>query len=113
MYLFTKRTSAIITTHTWKLLKICKYIWDPAPGGVLEGLPPPGTAAVSKHESGTVTKQTTGAVSTHETGTVTKQTTGAESAHETGTVVSKHETGTMTKQTTGAVSTHETGTVTK
>ena len=116
------------------LLKISKYIWDPAPGGVLEGgytalllLPstrpgtvtkqttgarwggpgevsPPGTAAVSNHETGTVTKQTTGAVSTHETGTVTKQTTGA---------VSTHETGTVTKQTTGAVSKHETGTVPK
>ena len=32
---------------------------------------------MSKHETGTVTKQTTGAVSKHETGTVTKQTTGA------------------------------------
>ena len=62
------------------------------PGGV----PPPGTAAVSKHETGTVTKQTTGAGSTHETGTVTKQTTGAVSTHETGTV------------TTGAMSKHET-----
>ena len=42
-------------------------------GGVRGGVyPPPGTAAVSKHETGTVTKQTTGAVSTHETGTVTK-----------------------------------------
>ena len=59
---------------------------------------------MSKHETDTVTKQTTGAMSTHETGTVTKQTTGA---------VSKHETGTMNKQTTGAVSKHETGTVTK
>ena len=56
--------------------------------------------AVTKHETGTVTKQTTGArggfagaVSKHKTGTVTKQTTGA---------VSKHETGTVTKQTTGA-----------
>ena len=29
------------------------------PGG---GFPPPGTAAVSKHETGTVTKQTTGAL---------------------------------------------------
>ena len=37
-------------------------------------------AAVSKHKTGTVTKQTTGAVSTHETGTVT---TGAVSKHET------------------------------
>ena len=37
-----------------------------------QGPPPPGTAAVSKQETGTVTKQTTGAVSTHETGTVTK-----------------------------------------
>ena len=45
----------------------------------------PGTAAVSNHETGTVTKQTTGVVSTHETGTVTKQTTGAVSTHETGT----------------------------
>ena len=41
--------------------KIC----DPAPGGVLEGggpggVPPPATAAaVSKHETGTVTKRTT------------------------------------------------------
>ena len=26
------------------------------------GFPPPGTAAVSKHETGTVTKQTTGAL---------------------------------------------------
>ena len=39
------------------LLKISKYIWDPARGGVLEGgesgggLPPPGTAAVSKHQT--------------------------------------------------------------
>ena len=33
--------------------------------------------AVSKHKTGTVTKQTTGAVSKHETGTVSKQTTGA------------------------------------
>ena len=37
-------------------LKISKYIWDPAPGGVLEGggpggVTPPGTAAVSKHET--------------------------------------------------------------
>ena len=38
-------------------LKISKYIWDPARGGVLEwggpggGLPPPGTAAVSKHQT--------------------------------------------------------------
>ena len=45
-----------------KLLKISKYIWDPAPGGVLEGggpgggLSPPGTAAVSKHQTGTVTR---------------------------------------------------------
>ena len=46
-------------------------------------------AAVSKHETGTVTKQTTGArgglagaVSKHETCTVTKQTTGAVSKHE-------------------------------
>ena len=62
------------------------------PGGV----PPPSTAAVSKHETVIVTKQTTGAVFTHETGTVTKQTTGAVSTHETGTV------------TTGAVSKHET-----
>ena len=93
------------------------------------GVSPPGTAAVSKHETGTVTKQTTdtvskhetgtvtkqttGAVSTHETGTVTKQTTGAVSTHETGTVVSKHETYTVTKETIGAVSTQETGTVTK
>ena len=90
---------------------------------------------MSKHETGTVTKQTTGAVPKHETGTVTKQTTGAVSKHETSTMtkqttgarwggpgggsspgtaaVSKHETGTVTKQTTGAVSTHETGTVTK
>ena len=51
---------------------------------------------MSKHETGTVTKQTTGAVSTHETGTVTNQTTGAASTHETRTV------------TTGAVSKHET-----
>ena len=73
---------------------------------------------MSKHETGTVTKQTTGArwggpggvsppgtaaVSKHETGTVIKQTTGA---------VSTHETGTVTKQTTGAVSTHKTSTVT-
>ena len=70
---------------------------DPARGGVLEGGvrgggSPPGTAAVSKRETGTVTKQTTdprgggagwvsptgtAAVSKHETGTVTKQTTGA------------------------------------
>ena len=35
---------------------------------------------MSKHKTGTVTKQTTGAVSTHETGTVT---TGAVSKHET------------------------------
>ena len=78
---------------------------DPAPRGVLDGgirrvfLPParllcPSTrpAAVSKHETGLVTKQTTGtrgggvrgggsspgtaAVSKHETSTVTKQTTG-------------------------------------
>ena len=77
---------------------------------------------MSKHETGTVTRQTTGAVSKHETGTVTKQTTGAVSKHETGTVtkqttgvrggfagaVSKHETGTVTKQTTDAVSEHET-----
>ena len=105
------------------------------PGGVWGGGHPPGTAAVSKHETGTVTKQTTGArwvgpgggsppgtaaVSKHETGTVTKQTTGAVSTHETGTVtkhttgaVSTHETGTVTKQTTGAVSKHETGTVTQ
>ena len=40
--------------------------------------------AVSTHEIGTVTKQTTGAGSKHETaGTVTKQTTGAVSKHET------------------------------
>ena len=78
------------------------------------------TLTVAKHETGTVTKQTTGAVSTHETGPVTKQTTGAVFKHETGTVtkqtigaVSRHETGTVTKQTTGAVSRHETGTVTK
>ena len=43
--------------------KIC----DPAPGGVLEGRCPegvslPGTAAVSKHETGTLTKQATGAL---------------------------------------------------
>ena len=49
------------------LVKKSKYIWDPARGGVLEGggpgggLPSPGTAAVSKHQAGTVTKQTTGA----------------------------------------------------
>ena len=51
------------------------------------GLPPPGTSAVSKHQTGTVTKQTTGArwggpggvsppgtaaVSKHQTGTVTR-----------------------------------------
>ena len=81
--------------------KIC----DPAPRGVLEervrrGFPSPGRllcpstrpAAMSKHETGTVTKPTTStregvseggsppgtaAVSKHETGTVTKQTTGA------------------------------------
>ena len=70
-------------------------------GGVY---PPPDTAAVSKHETGTVTKQTTGAVSTHETGTVTKETTCS---------VSTHETDTVTRQTTGAVSKHETGSVTK
>ena len=82
------------------------------------GFIPPGTAAVSKHETGTVTKQTTGAVSKHETGTVTKQTSGAVSTHETGTMTKQttgavftHETGTVTKQTIGAVSTHETGTV--
>ena len=38
------------------LKKKSKYIWDPAPGGVLEegvggGFTPPGTAAVSKHET--------------------------------------------------------------
>ena len=78
------------------------------------------TGAVSTHETDIVTKQTTGAVSTYETGNVTKQTTGAVSKHETGTVtkqttgaVSKHETGTVTKQTTGAVSKHEIGTMTK
>ena len=32
---------------------------------------------MSKHETSTVTKQTTGAVSKHETGNVAKQTTGA------------------------------------
>ena len=50
-------------------LKISKYIWDPARGGVLEGTPPrhgccvqaPGRYCVSKHQTGTVTKQTTGA----------------------------------------------------
>ena len=114
LYAVTKDLPISPRFTPYDFLKTSKYIWDPAPGGVFEGggpgwgLPPPGTAAVSKHETGTVTKKITGArwggpggvsppgtaaVSKHETGTVTKQTTGA---------VSTHETGTVTKQTTGA-----------
>ena len=68
---------------------ISKYICDPAPGGVVEGggpegVSPPGTAAVSKHETksvaqhqgawsrgggpGGVSPPTTAAVSKYETG---------------------------------------------
>ena len=124
-----------LTMNRWELirfLKISKYIWDPARGGVLEaggpggGLPPPGTAAVSKHQTGTVTKQTTrarwgglwdpapggvledpppgtAAVSKHQTGTVTKQATGARWGGPGGVpppgtaAVSKHQTGTVTR----------------
>ena len=68
-------------------------------GGDREGLFPPGTAAVSKHETGTVTKQTTGARWGGPGGVSPPGTAAA----------SKHDTGTVTKQTTGAVSTHETG----
>ena len=53
-----------------------------------------------------MTKQTNGVVSKHETGTVTKQTTGARGGFAG--AVSKHETCIVTKQTTGAVSKHET-----
>ena len=49
---------------------------------------------MSKHETGTVTKQTTGAVSKHVTGTVTKQTTDARGGFAG--AVSKHVTGTVT-----------------
>ena len=52
---------------------------EPAKGGVPEGggpgVSPPGTATVSKHETGT--PPGTAAVSKHETGTVAKQTAGA------------------------------------
>ena len=55
-----------ITICSWYILKISKKsvsqhegAWSR--GGVRGGCPPPGTAAVSKHEIGTVTKQTTGA----------------------------------------------------
>ena len=52
---------------------------EPAKGGVSEGggpgISPPGTATVSKHETGT--PPGTAAVSKHETGTVAKQTAGA------------------------------------
>ena len=74
--------------------KIC----DPARGGVLEGGvrgsgSPPGTAAVSKHETGTVTTQTSDARGG-----------GAGAVSPTGTAaVSKHETVTVTKQTTGSL----------
>ena len=53
----------------------------------------PLTGAVSKHNTGSVTKQTTGAVSKHETGTMTKQTAGARGGFVG--AVSKHETGTV------------------
>ena len=65
-------------------------MFDPARGSVLDGVGPggPGTAAVSKHETKSVTQHEggvrgggfppgTATVSKHETGTVTKQTTGA------------------------------------
>ena len=60
-------STSYVLSFRMVFLRISKYIWDPAPGGVLEGggsrggFPSPGTAAVSKHETGTVTKQTTGA----------------------------------------------------
>ena len=46
-------------------------------GRVRGGVPPPGTAAVSKHETKSVNTRGRAREGGHETGTVTKQTTGA------------------------------------
>ena len=95
-------------------------------GGSGEGSPPPGTAAVSKHEIKSVTQHQgacsrggsggfpppgTAAVSKHETKSVTQHQAGGmleggvrEGVSPPGTAtVCKHETGTMTKQTTGVL----------
>ena len=56
----TQRAAKLAAPHGTllikSLLKISKYIWDPARGGVLErgvrgGVTPTGTAAVSKHQT--------------------------------------------------------------
>ena len=70
-------------------------------GGGLGGVPPPGTAAVPKHETGI---PGTTAVSKHETKSVIQhEGTCSRGGFPPGmAAVSKDETGTVTKQTTGA-----------